>query len=96
MVSMHITPQLKAHDHTFRASSGSHSANNWNRAHSMHWIRFFWFCWESLVEKVRAEMPGQSRRRSRSSRRRLVRKSVKLDGPVGDTMVHISLSLIFW
>ena len=46
-------------------------------------MRFFWPCAASLALKVRVLMSGQSGRRSRSSRRRLVRKRVRWDGAVG-------------
>jgi len=60
---------------TSLVSSGSHISNKRYNAHSTQRIRFFWFCWASLVPRVCGEIDGQSGCLSKSSSRRLVRKT---------------------
>jgi hypothetical protein len=68
---------------TFRVSSGSHSSNRRNRAHSVQRIRCFWFCCASLVEKVLLDMPGQSSSWSKFRRRRFVANRSPLSTKLG-------------
>jgi hypothetical protein len=71
---------------TSRVSSRSQSSKSLYNAHSVHFIRFFWFCCASLVEKDRGDIFGQSALLSRSRRRRLVmRRSARAGRSKQDT-----------